>query len=107
MPLPDEKSLEEERLKAELWRVVTDITDEETVKFGISTTPQFISALTELVWIQLETASIDIESFAKHAGRSKVNISDVMMLGRRNEGVNAILRAYIESRENNQEKEAS
>ncbi|KAJ5184121.1 hypothetical protein N7492_001737 [Penicillium capsulatum] len=86
----------DERLKAALWYNVTKIVDEETIKLGVNATPQFIAALTELVWAQIETASIDVESFAKHAGRSTVNISDVMMLARRNEGLESILSAYVE-----------
>lgn len=32
----------------------------------------------------------------RHAGRSTVNVSDVLMLGRRNEGLDQILRKFIE-----------
>ncbi|KAJ5584856.1 apoptosis-inducing TAF9-like domain 1 family protein [Penicillium hispanicum] len=93
----------QQRLKAHLWLNIGKIVDEETFNLGINATPQFIAALTELVWAQIETASIDIESFAKHAGRSTVNVSDVLMLGRRNEGLDQILRAFID----HQREEAS
>ncbi|CBF89155.1 CENP-S family protein [Aspergillus nidulans FGSC A4] len=85
----------EERLKSALWLSIGKIVDEETIKLGVNATPQFIGALTELVWVQIETASQDLESFAKHAGRSTINVSDVMMLARRNEGLESILRTYI------------
>lgn len=32
----------------------------------------------------------------RHAGRSTVNVSDVMLLARRNEGLDSILRAFVE-----------
>ncbi|KAL4794219.1 kinetochore component CENP-S-domain-containing protein [Aspergillus venezuelensis] len=86
----------EERLKSALWLSIGKIVDEETMKLGVNATPQFIGALTELVWVQIETASQDLESFAKHAGRSTINVSDVMMLARRNEGLESILRAFVD-----------
>ncbi|RDW89791.1 CENP-S family protein [Aspergillus mulundensis] len=129
----------EERLKSALWLSIGKIVDEETIKLGMNATPQFIGALTELVWVQIgmalvtlvgartqnaayamtysgaleivangryptETASQDLECFAKHAGRSTINVSDVMMLARRNEGLESILRAYVD-RQREQEKE--
>ncbi|PKY09305.1 hypothetical protein P168DRAFT_315316 [Aspergillus campestris IBT 28561] len=86
----------EERLKSALWLSIGKIVDEETVKLGANATPQFIGALTEMVWAQIETVSQDLESFAKHAGRSTINLSDVMLLARRNEGLESILRAFID-----------
>ncbi|KAL4907127.1 hypothetical protein BDW74DRAFT_121229 [Aspergillus multicolor] len=94
----------EERLKSALWLSIGKIVDEETIKLGMNATPQFIGALTELVWVQIETASQDLESFAKHAGRSTINVSDVMMLARRNEGLESILRTFFD-RQREQEKE--
>ncbi|RAL17009.1 CENP-S family protein [Aspergillus homomorphus CBS 101889] len=86
----------EERLKSALWLAIGKIVDEETIKLGINATPQFIGALTELVWAQIETVGQDLESFSKHAGRSTVNVNDVMLLARRNEGLESILRAFVE-----------
>ncbi|KAF9885892.1 hypothetical protein FE257_012272 [Aspergillus nanangensis] len=86
----------EERLKSALWLYIGRIVDEETIKLGINATPQFIGALTEMVWAQIETASQDLESFAKHAGRSTINVSDVLLLARRNEGLESILRAFVD-----------
>ncbi|OJJ44980.1 hypothetical protein ASPZODRAFT_17890 [Penicilliopsis zonata CBS 506.65] len=86
----------EERLKSALWLAIGKIVDEETLKLGVNATPQFIGALTELVWTQIENVSQDLESFAKHAGRSTINASDVMLLTRRNEGLESILRAFID-----------
>ena len=39
-----------------------------------------------------ETVSHDLESFAKHAGRSTINTSDVLLLARRNEGLEEVLK---------------
>ncbi|KAL5359939.1 kinetochore component CENP-S-domain-containing protein [Aspergillus floccosus] len=106
---PNEEVGLEERLKSALWLSIGKIVDEETIKLGINATPQFIGALTEMVWAQidlivaraderflLETVSQDLESFAKHAGRSTINVSDVMLLARRNEGLESILRAFVD-----------
>ncbi|KAI9374724.1 kinetochore component CENP-S-domain-containing protein [Aspergillus egyptiacus] len=94
----------EERLKSALWLAIGKIVDEETIKLGVNATPQFIGALTELVWVQIETASQDLECFAKHAGRSTINVSDVMMLARRNEGLESILKAFIDQQREQQEE---
>lgn len=37
-------------------------------------------------------AAVDLESFSKHAGRSSIKTDDVMLLTRRNEGLEQILR---------------
>jgi centromere protein S len=37
-----------------------------------------------------------MESFAKHAGRTTVTTDDVMLLARRNEGLEAVLRGLLE-----------
>jgi centromere protein S len=62
----------------------------------MNTTPQFIGALTELVWAQIAGASKDLEAFAKHAGRRQINVDDVMLLARRNEGLEVLLRGFVE-----------
>lgn len=54
------------RLKATLWSKIGPIVDRETASklTDVNTSPQFIGALTEMVWNQLESASRDLESFA-------------------------------------------
>ncbi|KAJ5388794.1 hypothetical protein N7509_011335 [Penicillium cosmopolitanum] len=81
----------EERLKSALWLSIGKIVDEETIKLGVNATPP-------VYWCahRDETVSQDLESFAKHAGRSTVNVSDVMLLARRNEGLESILKAFVE-----------
>lgn len=39
-----------------------------------------------------ENVSHDLEAFAKHAGRSTINRSDVLLLARRNEGLEDVLK---------------
>ena len=74
-----------QRLKAALWFSIGKIVDEETLKLGVNATPQFIGALTEMVWAQIgtilgeailkhrnvksaaENVSQDLESFSKCA----------------------------------------
>ena len=43
----------EQRLKSALWFSIGKIVDEETLKLGVNATPQFIGALTEMVWAQI------------------------------------------------------
>ncbi|MCJ1290223.1 hypothetical protein MMC34_001759 [Xylographa carneopallida] len=107
----------QERLKAALWYSIGKIVDEETLKLGVNATPQFIGALTEMVWAQIgmlssrekgrvrplrlpilplpESVSQDVESFAKHASRGMVVVDDVMLLSRRNEGLEAVLKTFL------------
>lgn len=42
-----------QRLKSALWFSIGKIVDEETLKLGVNATPQFIGALTEMVWAQI------------------------------------------------------
>ncbi|MCJ1322475.1 hypothetical protein MMC15_007824 [Xylographa vitiligo] len=86
----------QERLKSALWYSIGKIVDEETLKLGVNATPQFIGALTEMVWAQIESVSQDLESFTKHAGRGTVDVDDVMLLSRRNEGLETVLRTFLD-----------
>jgi hypothetical protein len=42
-----------QRLKASLWFSVGKIVDEESLRLNTNATPQFIGALTEMVWAQI------------------------------------------------------
>lgn len=46
-----------ERLKASLWFSIGKIVDEETVRLNTTATPQFIGAMTEMVWAQIGTST--------------------------------------------------
>ena len=41
-----------------------------------------------------ENVSHDLEAFAKHAGRSTINTSDVLLLARKNEGLQDVLKQH-------------
>ena len=40
--------------------------------------------------------AVDLESFAKHAGRTTIKTDDVMLLTRRNDGLEQILKDVLE-----------
>jgi centromere protein S len=84
-----------DKLKSALWFHIGKIVDEETLKLGVNATPHFIGSLVELVWTQIESAAIDLESFAGHANRSTIKTDDVLLLARRNEGLDEILRNEV------------
>ncbi|EXJ55451.1 hypothetical protein A1O7_08378 [Cladophialophora yegresii CBS 114405] len=69
--------------------------DEESIHLGVNATPQFIGSLMEFVWAQIGNTAVDLESFAKHAGRTSIRPADVMLLTRRNEGLEQILREEL------------
>ena len=111
----------QDKLRSALWLHIGKIVDEETIKLGVNATPQFIGSLTQIVWAQIGTASLfilrltrsmlcyglltclclvgtaatDLESFAKHAGRSTIKADDVMLLARRNDGLEQILKEAV------------
>ncbi|KAF2404884.1 apoptosis-inducing TAF9-like domain 1 family protein [Trichodelitschia bisporula] len=87
---------DEERLKSALWFAIGQIIDSTTASTSFNATPQFIGALTELVYTQIAFAARDLEAFAKHAGRTTVNVDDVLLLARRNEGLEGLLRGFVE-----------
>ncbi|SLM35207.1 apoptosis-inducing taf9-like domain 1 family [Lasallia pustulata] len=101
----EEQALEE-RLKSALWFSIGKTVDEETLNLGVNATPQFIGALTELVWAQIESVSVDLEAFAQHAGRQTISVDDVMLLSRRNEGLESVLRAFVDGERGGKAKKA-
>lgn len=42
------------------------------------------------------SVATDLESFAKHAGRSTIKTDDVLLLARRNEGLESILKQKVD-----------
>ncbi|RDA93476.1 hypothetical protein CP533_2647 [Ophiocordyceps camponoti-saundersi (nom. inval.)] len=87
-----------ERLKSALWFAVGQIVDEESMRRDLNATPQFIGALTELVWTQIENVAIDLESFSHHAGRSTVTTADVLLLARKNPDLQLLMESFVENR---------
>lgn len=49
----------------------------------------------------------DLESFANHAGRSTIKTDDVLLLARRNEGLETILKDKVELLQNINEQRAN
>ncbi|KAK3945188.1 centromere protein S [Diplogelasinospora grovesii] len=85
-----------ERLKAALWFAVGKMVDEESLKRNRNATPQFIGALTEMVWSQIESIAIDVESFSRHAGRTTVTTDDVLLLARRNSDLHGMIKDEVD-----------
>ncbi|CZR60309.1 related to apoptosis-inducing TAF9-like domain 1 family protein, putative [Phialocephala subalpina] len=94
MSQPDEAL--RERLKASLWFAIGKIVEEETLRQNTTATPQFIGALTEMVWTQIENVATDLESFSHHAGRTTVMTDDVLLITRRNDALQGIIKDFID-----------
>ncbi|KAI1491082.1 kinetochore component CENP-S-domain-containing protein [Biscogniauxia mediterranea] len=86
-----------QQLKAALWYAVGKMVDEETLRRNRNVTPQFIGALTEMVWTQIENVAMDLESFSRHAGRSTITTDDVLLLARRNQDLHSIVKDFIDA----------
>lgn len=86
----------EEKLKSALWYSIGRAVDSLSPA-DQNATPHFIGALAELVWSQAENVAQDLEAFAQHAGRDTVRSQDVVMLGRRNEGLKELLLKEVEA----------
>ncbi|KAK3378423.1 kinetochore component CENP-S-domain-containing protein [Podospora didyma] len=85
-----------ERLKAALWFAIGKMVDEESLRKNRNATPQFIGALTEMVWAQIENVAVDLESFSQHAGRTTVTTDDVLLLARRNQDLHAMIKDLVD-----------
>jgi centromere protein S len=57
--------------------------------------------MSNCAFLSIETASKDLDSFAKHAGRTTITTEDVMLLTRRNEGLEEVIRKFIETEKAN------
>lgn len=88
-----------------MWFHIGKIVDEETIKLGVNATPQFIGSLTELVWAQIANVAVDLEAFAAHAGRTTIKTDDVMLLTRRNEGLESIMKDFTQRLKEKNESE--
>ncbi|KAH6689612.1 kinetochore component CENP-S-domain-containing protein [Plectosphaerella plurivora] len=90
------KDERQERLKAALWFSVGQMVDEEVMKKNRNATPQFIGALTEMVWEQIASTAADLESFSRHAGRSTITTDDVLLLARKNPDLLSLVQDYVD-----------
>ncbi|KXX73218.1 Centromere protein S [Madurella mycetomatis] len=86
----------EERLKAALWFAIGKVVDEESLRRNRNATPQFIGALTAMVWQQMENIAMDLESFNHHAGRTTVTTDDVLLLARRNQDLHTMIKDVVD-----------
>lgn len=103
-----------QKLKSALWLSIGRLVDSTCIPLRTNATPQFIGALTELVYAQVTTVAVDVERFARyaswttsywectdaisrHAGRTIIDMQDVLLLARRNEGLEGMLKAHIEA----------
>ncbi|EAA32120.2 hypothetical protein GE21DRAFT_7196 [Neurospora crassa] len=86
----------QERLKSALWFAIGKMVDDESLRRNMNATPQFIGALTELVWTQIENVAIDLETFSQHAGRTTVTTDDVLLLARRNSDLQSVIKDCVD-----------
>ncbi|KAK4109501.1 hypothetical protein N656DRAFT_738091, partial [Canariomyces notabilis] len=85
-----------ERLKEALWFTIGKMVDEESIRRNRNVTPQFIGALTAMVWQQIENVAMDLESFSRHAGRSTITTDDVLLLARRNQDLHSMIKDVVD-----------
>ena len=95
--LQKDDETKEEKLKAALWYATGQTVDSVAVAQDLNATPHFIGGLSEMVWGQIENVARDLEAFAKHSGRSTINSKDVLLLGRRNEGLEELLKGHAKA----------
>ncbi|CDO55820.1 similar to Saccharomyces cerevisiae YOL086W-A MHF1 Component of the heterotetrameric MHF histone-fold complex [Geotrichum candidum] len=84
-----------DRLKSTIWYTVQKITAEECKQLGVTASPEYAAALTELVFNQIVTLGFDLESFARHAKRKTITTEDMKMVCRRNTGLQEVIDDYI------------
>ncbi|KAK5174940.1 MHF histone-fold complex component [Saxophila tyrrhenica] len=89
--LQGDDNTKEEKLKASLWYSIGQMVDSAGLATDSNASPHFIGGLSELVWQQIQTAAQDVEAFAKHADRRIIATEDVVLLGRRSEGLKTVL----------------
>ena len=89
-----DEETKEEKLKAALWYAIGQTVDSVALAQDINASPQYIGGLSEMVYAQIENVARDLEAFAKHAGRTTINSQDVVLLARRNEGLEQVLKAH-------------
>ncbi|VEU22039.1 DEKNAAC103021 [Brettanomyces naardenensis] len=88
-------------LKASIWYTVSKAVERQTKKLSddsgstITATPQFIAALVELVYRQLNNVGEDLSLFANHARRKTITPEDMFMVVRKNEALREILGEYL------------
>ncbi|BFZ23752.1 hypothetical protein BsWGS_26791 [Bradybaena similaris] len=74
----------EQKLKASMYHSMKQIAKEVEEEMGVPISAQVLATLSETLAHQVEVYATDLENFAKHARRTKVNVDDVKLLARRN-----------------------
>jgi len=49
-----------------------------------------------MVWAQIESVAIDLETFSRHAGRTTITTDDVLLVCRRNEALQGIIKDFVD-----------
>ncbi|GAA5859691.1 hypothetical protein JCM1840_006413 [Sporobolomyces johnsonii] len=80
-----EEPLSRQSLKAAVWYTVTKIAQEEELSLPFAASEHFVATLAEVVFQQALSLGMDLEAYAKHAGRMMINVDDVKLAARRNE----------------------
>lgn len=99
-PLAHPLTCRVQRLKSALWYTIGQFVDSsalDSLDADFNATPQFIGALTELVYAHIQNSARDLELFSKHAGRNVITADDVMLLTRRNEALETMLTHELHS----------
>lgn len=90
----DEEALQIQALQSAIWYTTSHLVDAASLELGMTTSSHFITSLAALVYAQIQTLGEDVESFAKHRGGKVVNIDDVLLCTRRNEGLHKQMSEY-------------
>ena len=75
-------------MKAALHYTVGKICEEVGEETNLRYSKQFIAALAETTFKQIDSFATDLELFAKHAKRTVINSDDVVLLSRRSSVLN-------------------
>ncbi|SCU85481.1 LANO_0C04390g1_1 [Lachancea nothofagi CBS 11611] len=83
------------QLKGKLWYCLEQQVKKELPN-GVNYSPKFINALVELSFTQLVDIGCDLEAFAKHAGRETIVPEDLMLMLRKSQDLQTLLRQKLE-----------
>ena len=84
---PKEESPTSIRLKSALYYTIGKILESETKKHDKSFTKEYLACLTDLVSDQCASFARDVEAFSRHGKRTTVNMDDVKLIARKNDGL--------------------
>lgn len=76
-------------MKRELWQCLEEHIKQRSDKLAADS--GYVTALANLVWQQLDILTIDLKSFAKHAGRDSISNEDLLLVLRHNPSLQKLL----------------